>query len=99
MVFSQYRPASVLWASLALCLFSFFLGQYECRMRDVNPNIAVRQKFNEQLSPRDTPLIRVTPVTRTVACEVGKEVILTCSVQAPYVVQFTNISEAGRSDI
>lgn len=68
-------------------------------MTDLNPNIAVRQKFNQQLSPRDTPLIRVTPVRSTVACEVGKEVILTCRVQEPYVVEFTDIPEAGRGDI
>lgn len=64
-----------------------------------NPNIAVRQKFNRQLSPRETPLIQVSPVTRTVACEVGKEVILRCRVQAPYVVEFKGIPEAGRGDI
>lgn len=93
MVFSQYRPASVLWVSLALFFYGFS-GQYECRMRDDNPNIAVRQTFNEQLSPKDTPLIRVTPVTRKVACEVGKEVILTCSVQEPYMVEF--VDRTGR---
>lgn len=94
-MFSQYRPASVLWVSLAL-FFLGFSGQYECRMRDDNSNIAVRQKFNKQLSPRDTPLIIVTPVTRKVACEVEKEVILTCSVQEPYIVEFIDIPVAGR---
>lgn len=70
-------------------------------MKDANqnPNIIVRQKFSTQLIPRETPLIQVAPLTRTEACEPGKQVVLSCSVQEPFMVKFIDFPEAGSGDI
>lgn len=61
-----------------------------------NSNIIVIQRSKEPLTLNKTPLIRVTPITTKVACEIGKVVTLTCIVQSPYVVEFKDISAAGR---
>lgn len=60
-----------------------------------NSNIIGRQTFSDQLTARETPLIQVRPLRITVACEVGKEVDLTCSVQAPYAVTFRGLQGGG----
>lgn len=65
-------------------------------MKNDSENIIVIQRSKERLTLNKTPLIRVTPITTKVACEIGKEVTLTCIVESPYVVEFQNISAAGR---
>lgn len=64
-----------------------------------NENITVRQRFDEQLAPREIPVIRVTPVERTVACEVGRTVVLTCTVQSGFSVRFEGVPDAGKGQI
>lgn len=99
-----FVTATQLWCStnIALQLFDcfglFFLisGNYECRMKNDSENITVIQRSKERLTLYKTPLIRVTPITTKVACEIGKVVTLTCVVESPYVVEFQNISAAGR---
>lgn len=60
-----------------------------------NSNIIVIQRSKKPLTLNKTPWIRVTPITKKVACEIGKVVTLTCTVESPYVVEFKDISAAG----
>ncbi|KAM7367606.1 hypothetical protein PAMP_013892 [Pampus punctatissimus] len=68
-------------------------GLYECRL--TQGNSVFRQKSTRTFTAKDRPLIQVTPIRRKVACEVGKQVTLQCSVQSPYTVMFAERPDAG----
>ncbi|XP_029705828.1 adhesion G-protein coupled receptor F1-like isoform X2 [Takifugu rubripes] len=83
-----------------LTISTFFVtdnGKYECKLTDssLSLNIVVRQKSSGSFTLKSTPLIQVTPVRLQVACKVGKEVFLKCSVNSPYTVVFKDIPAAG----
>ncbi|XP_071334666.1 adhesion G protein-coupled receptor F5-like isoform X3 [Trachinotus anak] len=74
-----------------LTVSKFFVtdrGRYECRLRDKS---IFRQRSDGFLSPKEIPLIQISPIRNKVKCEVGKEVPLQCSVNSPYTVEFPGI--------
>ncbi|XP_069371780.1 adhesion G protein-coupled receptor F5-like isoform X2 [Paralichthys olivaceus] len=60
-------------------------GEYECRLKEGS---IFRQKSNKVVFIKDTPLVQVRPLRQKVKCEVGKDVLLMCSVNSPYKVEF-----------
>ncbi|XP_040919857.1 adhesion G-protein coupled receptor F1-like [Toxotes jaculatrix] len=80
-----------------LTVLRFFItdnGNYECKLKD---KYIFRQKSNGLISFKEKPSIKVTPLSKTVLCEVGKTVSLQCSVNKPYKVEFKDTS-AGRGE-
>nr|XP_061806801.1 adhesion G-protein coupled receptor F1-like [Nerophis lumbriciformis] len=61
-------------------------GLYECRLFDGE---SVYQSSSvERFLIQETPRINVVPLQRNLMCEVGQQVSVRCSVQAPYQVMF-----------
>ncbi|XP_040919854.1 adhesion G protein-coupled receptor F5-like isoform X2 [Toxotes jaculatrix] len=80
-----------------LTVLRFFItdnGNYECKLKE---KYIFRQKSNGRISFKEKPSIQVTPLSKTVLCEVGKTVSLQCSVNEPYKVEFKDTS-AGRGE-
>lgn len=73
--------------------YDFISGQYQCRLFDGESSFL--QESNQRVRLGITPTIRVVPRRNTIVCEVGQEVSLQCSVQEPYRVVFSNISDSG----
>ncbi|KAM7368262.1 hypothetical protein PAMP_014502 [Pampus punctatissimus] len=67
-------------------------GLYECKLK--RGKSVFRQKSKGILTLKETPLIQVTPIRRKVKCDVGKRVLVRCSVQSPYKVKFKDTSAA-----
>ncbi|XP_051909290.1 adhesion G protein-coupled receptor F5-like [Hippocampus zosterae] len=67
-------------------------GQYQCRLFDGESSFL--QESNQRVRLGITPAIRVVPRRNTIVCEVGQEVTLQCSVQEPYRVVFSDISDS-----
>ncbi|XP_057678356.1 adhesion G-protein coupled receptor F1-like [Corythoichthys intestinalis] len=63
-------------------------GLYECRLFDGE---SVYQSTVEPFFLRETPRINVVPLQSDLICEVGQQVSVQCSVQAPYEVVFRGL--------
>ncbi|XP_065819466.1 adhesion G-protein coupled receptor F1 isoform X2 [Labrus bergylta] len=62
-------------------------GQYECRLKSENGKKVFRERSNQSFTVQEQPLIRLTPLSRQIHCEVIREVKLECSVNEPYTVE------------
>ncbi|XP_077568410.1 adhesion G-protein coupled receptor F1-like [Stigmatopora nigra] len=81
-----------------LTITNFFFtddGFYECNLFDGDSSF--RSNSRNRLVHFETPRIRLDPLQDNLLCEVGQQVSVQCSVQAPYEVLFDVNGEPGQT--
>lgn len=75
----------------------FISGRYECKLIRQRDKSVFRQVSNGPIILKALPKIQMASV-KTVQCEVGKQVLLQCSVNSPYKVEFKEFPAAGKPE-
>ncbi|KAK2856566.1 hypothetical protein Q5P01_005301 [Channa striata] len=72
-------------------------GNYDCNLQRPDKS-SFHQTSVRAFTVGETPVIQVFPANIEVKCGTGKTIMLQCSVNSPYKVQFVNFPDAGTGD-
>ncbi|XP_047184830.1 adhesion G-protein coupled receptor F2 [Scophthalmus maximus] len=79
-----------------LTVLQFFTtdkGRYECKLKEKN---VFKQQSKGEIIYKVLPIIQLKPMTVKIKCEAGKRVLVECSVNSPYMVEFKDLPVAGK---
>lgn len=73
----------------------YISGRYECKLKEKN---VFKQQSKGEIIYKVLPIIQLKPMTVKIKCEAGKRVLVECSVNSPYMVEFKDLPVAGKPE-